>query len=84
VKKLEAEITLSYDDEHLAEAVADAVSPDNFKTPSGLTVTTTRKNSTVSTTIKCKKGLPTFIATIDDLLFCFSIAEKTVQTTKKL
>jgi hypothetical protein len=80
---LEAEITLKYDDEHLAGAVADAVSPDNFKTPRGLTVTTTRKNSTVSTTIKCKKGFPTFIATVDDLLFCFSIAEKAVQTTRK-
>lgn len=81
---LEAEIILDYEDAKIAEAVAKAVSPDNFKTPKELKVETTWKDGKVSTTIKCNNGLSTFIATIDDLLFCTSTAEKTLQTTRKL
>ena len=81
---LEAEITLDYDDEKVAEAVAKAVSPDNFKTPKGLSVKTTWKDGRVFTRIECEGKLATFIATIDDLLFSASTAEKTVQTTKRL
>jgi len=81
---LEAEIKLEYDDAKRAKAIAEAVSPDNFKTPSGLTVKTVQKGKSVVTNIKCRRKLPTFIATIDDLLFCVSIAERTLQTTDKL
>jgi len=81
---LEAEIVLEYDDAKTAEAIAKAVSPDNFKMPQGLSVKTTWKNGKVFTTIRCKRGLPTFIATIDDLLFCTSTAERTLQALRKL
>jgi hypothetical protein len=33
---------------------------------------------------KCEGKFPTFIATIDDLLFCVSTAEKAVKTARKL
>lgn len=81
---MEAQITLEYSDEQTAQAVACAVSPDNFKTPNGLSVNTTRRDREVVTRIICKRGMPTFIATIDDLLFCISTAEKALQTTKRL
>jgi len=81
---LEAEIILDYDKAEIAEAVAKAVSPDNFKTPRGLTLKTTWKEGKVVTIIKCKRKLSTFIATIDDLLFCISTAEKTLRIAKKL
>jgi len=81
---LEAEIILEYDDAKTAKAVARAVSPDNFKTPSGLSIKTTWEEKKVVTRVRCKRGLPTFIATIDDLLFCTSTAEKTLQTARKL
>jgi tRNA threonylcarbamoyladenosine modification (KEOPS) complex Pcc1 subunit len=81
---LEAEITLEYAEARVAEAVAKAVSPDNFKTPEGLSVKTTWKDEKVITTIKCIGKLSTFIATIDDLLFCTTTAEKTLQTAKRL
>jgi hypothetical protein len=81
---LEAEITIEYEDVNDAEAVAKAVSPDNLKTPSGLSVKTARKSNKVLTQIKCPAKLPTFIATIDDLLFCISVAEKTLVSTKNL
>jgi tRNA threonylcarbamoyladenosine modification (KEOPS) complex Pcc1 subunit len=81
---LEAEIILEYDDEKTAEAIAKAVSPDNSKTPRGLSIKTTRREKKVLTQVRCKGKIRTFIATIDDLLFCASTAEKTLETTKKL
>ncbi|MEM3622379.1 MAG: KEOPS complex subunit Pcc1 [Candidatus Bathyarchaeia archaeon] len=84
MRKLEAEITLEYESEEFAKAIARAVSPDNFKTPAGLSIKTTREKNKVITRIRCKGKLPTFIATIDDLLFCTSTAEKTIQITKRL
>ena len=81
---MEAEIAIEYENVKDAEAVAKAVSPDNLKTSSGLSVKTARKVNKVFTQIKCRTKLPTFIATIDDLLFCISVAEKTLLATKNL
>jgi len=80
---LEATITLEYGDAKTADAVANAVSPDNFKTPRGLFIETVRKGSHVLTEVKTEGKLATFIATIDDLLFCVSTAEKTLRTVTK-
>jgi tRNA threonylcarbamoyladenosine modification (KEOPS) complex Pcc1 subunit len=84
VINLQATITLEYNDEKTAEAISHAVSPDNFKTPVGLQVKTERKNNKVITQIKCEGKLVTFTATIDDLLFSASTAEKTLQTVRKI
>jgi hypothetical protein len=75
---LQATITLEYRDAKTAEAVAKAVSPDNFKTPVGLLVNTVRDDKKVITQIQCDGKLATFTATIDDLLFSASTAEKTL------
>ncbi|MCL4409232.1 MAG: KEOPS complex subunit [Gammaproteobacteria bacterium] len=80
---MEATIQLEYKDQKTAEAVAKAVSPDNFKTPVGLQVKTVRENNKVITQISCKGKLATFTATIDDLLFSVSTAENTVRTISK-
>jgi len=81
---MEAKIALEYDYAKDAEAIAKAVTPDNFKVPSDLSIETTSEENKVVTHIKCKNKMATFIATIDDLLSCVSTAEKTLQTTKKL
>jgi hypothetical protein len=80
---LEATITLEYGDAKTADAIAKAVSPDNFKTPTGLSIKTASKGSQVLTEVKVEGKLSTFIATIDDLLFCVSTAEKTLHTLTK-
>jgi len=79
---LEATITLEYDDAKTAEAIANAVSPDNFKTPAGLFIKTFRSDHRVVTEIRAEEKLATFIATIDDLLFSASTAEKTLRIVK--
>lgn len=80
---LEAKITLEYRDSKTADAVVNAVSPDNFKTPAKLFIKTTRKNHSVLTEIKTEGKLSTLIATIDDLLFCISTAEQVLRTVNR-
>jgi len=80
---LEAEIRLSYENEREAEAVAKAVSPDNVEVPSGLYVKTVRNGSEVHTKVECQTRLATLIATVDDLLACVSVAEKSFTVAKK-
>jgi tRNA threonylcarbamoyladenosine modification (KEOPS) complex Pcc1 subunit len=83
VRRLEATITLEYDDEKVAEAVTDAVSPDNFKTPVGLTVKTIRIKNAVVTEVAAEGKMATFIATLDDLLSSVAVAEKTVRVIQE-
>jgi tRNA threonylcarbamoyladenosine modification (KEOPS) complex Pcc1 subunit len=83
VRRLEAKVTLEYRDAKTAEAIERAVSPDNLKTPEGLQVKTVRENNRVVTEISCDGKLATFTATIDDLLFSASTAEKTVSAIKE-
>lgn len=80
---LEVTITLEYGDAKTADAIAKAVSPDNFKAPAGLFIKTVREGNHVLTEVKTAGNLATFTATIDDLLFCVSTAEKTIRTVKK-
>jgi len=79
---MEAEIVIEYDDANTAEAIADAVSPDNYAAPNGLYIKTESEKRTVVTQIKCQ-SFQTFIATIDDLLFSIATAEKTLRETLK-
>jgi hypothetical protein len=80
---LEATITLEYGDAKTADAIASAVSPDNFKTPAGLFIKTFRRDNMVVTKIRAEAKPATFIATIDDLLFSASTAEKTLRIVKE-
>ncbi len=80
---MKAEITLEYNDEKLASAIARAVSPDNIKVPAGMQIKTIQTDRIVMTTVDYEGRLLTFMATIDDLLSSVSIAEKTVRTATK-
>jgi hypothetical protein len=80
---LEATITLEYGDAKTAASIANAVSPDNFKAPAGLFIKTFRNGNSVVTEIKAEEKIATFIATIDDLLFSVSTAEKTLRIAKE-
>jgi hypothetical protein len=84
VKNLQATITLEYPNQKTAQAVAKAISPDNLKTPPGLQIQTTKENNKVLTEITYEGKLSTFTATIDDLLFCASTAEKTLKTIEQI
>lgn len=80
---MEAEIQLKYNAVREAETVLKAVSPDNIKVPPGLYIKTVRNGSNVHTIICCQTRLHTLISTIDDLLACVSVAEKSFKIAKK-
>ena len=82
-KELQATIRLEYDDVEIAAAVADAVSPDNFGAPKGLTVTSRREEGVVITEIALEGRIATLISTIDDLLESASTAEKSLEALRK-
>lgn len=82
---MEARITLLYRDKREAEAVSEAVSPDNTNTPGNLSVHTSAIDNGVSTSIEYEgDNLMTFLSTIDDLLSCVSVAEKALLTLEEL
>ncbi len=81
---MEARIALSYESDKEAQAVVQAVSPDNVKVPKGLFIKTTRRGFKAYTLVRGETKLQTFVATLDDLLSCVSIAEKTFSAVKKL
>ena len=81
--KLEARISLEYDDEKIAEAIVKAVSPDNVEYGEMLSVKTFKKRNMVISLVFCKEKIGTFISTIDDLLRCISVAEKTFKVIKE-
>ncbi len=82
-KRLEAKITLKYENSKAAEAIFKAVAPDNLTAPKDLQISTVRENEEVITKIKVEGKLSTFTATIDDLLFSAATAEKTLKTLDK-
>lgn len=73
---------LEYADVKTATAVAEAVSPDNETTPSGLKVETKRKGVCVVTDISLQGKISTLIATLNDLLENASTAEKALHVMK--
>ena len=83
MRRLQATIKLSYTNVKTAEAVTKAVAPDNQVAPKGLKIETVQQSTEVFTEISCEGKLATFTATIDDLLFCASTAEKTIKTVKQ-
>jgi len=80
--KIQAKIVLKYENEEKAKAVASAVSPDNVKYPE-LSIRTFNDGCQVVTLIGCKGKIGTFITTVDDLLRCLIVAEKTVNLVRE-
>jgi len=80
---MEARISLMYEDERKAKAVLEAISPDNINAPTGLSIETFAEKNQVITVIKYSEGnFLTLQSTIDDLLSCASVAEKSVSAIK--
>ena len=80
--KIEAKIILKCENEKKAKAIANAVSPDNIKYPE-LSLRTFNNGCQVITLVGCKGKIGTFIITVDDLLRCLTVAEKTVNLVKE-
>ncbi|MCX6642279.1 MAG: KEOPS complex subunit Pcc1 [Candidatus Bathyarchaeota archaeon] len=74
----EAKITIRYSDMEIANAVLEAIGPDNCQVPEGIVIEATLVGSVLNLEILCAKGVGSFITTLDDLLACISAAEKAI------
>ena len=81
--KMEARISLTYREERKAKAILEAISPDNVNAPKSLSIETFTEKNKVITLIKYDgDNFLTLQSTIDDLLSCVSIAEKTISALR--
>ncbi len=80
---MEARLSLKYQDERQARAVLEAISPDNIKLPKDLSIEAFVENNRVITVIRYSgDNFLTLQSTIDDLLSCVSVAEKSISALK--
>ena len=77
------EIVFRYDSPRIAEIIARSLSPDNIKTPSNLEIKTFSDGNLVITKIKGDLRLESLLATLNDLIFCTQVAQKTVKLGEK-
>jgi len=73
-----ATIKIRYRDGETARAVSAAVSPDNIKAPSGITIGTETEGDVLSLSIACSREIGSLVATVDDLLSCVQAAERAI------
>jgi len=67
-----------------AEAVAQSLSPDNIRVPTGLSVRAFRRGSRVIIKVTSLKGVETVLATLDDILASAELAREAVGIAKDL
>ena len=75
---IEARVVLKCIDE--AKSIFEAVSPDDFEAPE-FTIKTSRSRRDVVVEVRCRK-LGSLVETLDDLLSCVQIAERTIKILK--
>ncbi|MEM1569097.1 MAG: KEOPS complex subunit Pcc1 [Candidatus Bathyarchaeia archaeon] len=70
------ELKIHLGDRVKALALFKALEPDNKNPPSGLTIKAELSDSTITVKIESNVRVETLLNTLDDLLTCFSTAEK--------
>ena len=75
---MEAKLTIRYSDVETANAILEAIGPDNCQAPKGIEIEVTLIGSVLNLEVLCAKGVGSFITTLDDLLACISAAEKAI------
>ena len=77
---IEAKVLLRCMDEGEAKAVFEAISPDDFEA-SEFALKTSRSGREVVSEVRCLK-VGSLLETLDDLLSCVQIVERTIKTLK--
>lgn len=76
---IRARIGWREEDERRAEAVASALEPCNKRAPKGMKIHTHAEGREVITEIEMRGRLETLTATLDDLLACALVAQRTLK-----
>lgn len=76
----EAVIRIVFNDEATAKSIILAVEPDNMQAPSILDIESKVLGRCLEFSITCRGKLETLIYTVDDLLSCIQVAEKSIKS----
>ncbi len=77
-----SKIMLTFDSSKEAEVASKATAPDNLPLPKGLSICTVLDGEKVIVTVECRKGLQTFLSTVDDLLSSMQLALTALKAVK--
>ena len=77
-----SKIMLTFDSSKEAEVASKATAPDNLPLPKGLSICTVLDGKKVVVTVECRKGLQTFLSTVDDLLSSMQLALTTLRAVE--
>jgi hypothetical protein len=69
---------LKYRNHRIAEAVIKAITPDNVNLLPETKIESNVKKNNVNIHIQSKRGIASLITTLDDILTCIQVAEKTL------
>jgi len=75
----EAVIRMIFEDEATAKSITFAIEPDNLQAPSTLDIKSKIAGKCLEVSITCRGKLETLIQTVDDLLSCVQVAEKSIK-----
>lgn len=76
----EVELKIYLKEESKAFALFKSLEPDNRVLPTGLIMESELSGSTIIIRIKSNVKVETLLNTLDDLLICFSVAEKCIRS----
>jgi len=74
-----ADIVIRYEGVEKARSIRDAISPDNIGAPPGVRIDVEVEGSTLVLKVECSRGIPTLVATVDDLLSCIQASETAIE-----
>jgi hypothetical protein len=78
-----AEVSMVFHDVEAARIVFQAIDPDNRPLPEGLEIIARLEGRTIHMGIRCGRPLPSFLATLDDILNMSHLAEEMVALMRK-
>lgn len=80
---MEAELTMRFDNEEVAELVMKSLAPDNEPLPEGLNIEMHREGNAVIFKIICHRSVRSLLAILDDILSMSILALKCLKITSR-
>ncbi|MGQ9514038.1 MAG: KEOPS complex subunit Pcc1 [Thermoproteota archaeon] len=82
--RIEAELTITCKGKLEAITIFDSLEPDNRFEIKGLKVKGRRSGRKVIITVRCERGIPSLINTVEDILHCLGVTEESFSTLQSL
>lgn len=76
----EATLRIFFDDVKTAKAIFLAVEPDNLRVPPKLSIRSRVTGRCLEIYVSCRNRIETLIQTLDDLLSCIQVAERSIKS----